>query len=267
VATGLREYFESPRRRKRAIVLGVVAAAATTVGLLIAFDSNTAPSQETKMTRGKPVVAPKNPKAVSLAAGDREAVLDVTRRFLVAGVLGEHFKRSWDLTGPELHEGFTRKSWGPDNSTIVPFRYKSVRFRFDHEYSTEVGLELALYPKPHDKDYPSPMVFDTVVTRYGKGHGKRANWRVSYWAPAPGQAQVVQSNTPQSKLSLADKNGGSGGQLSSVWLAAPAVVFLLILLVPITIGVREWRRNRRARRDYEASLPDLSTYTSSSRPS
>ena len=263
VAKGLSEFFESPRRRRRAIVLTLIAAAAATVALLIAFARNTAPSQETKMTNAKPVVSPGNPVAVRLTPHNRKVVLGIAREFLDSGVAHHHFKRSWDLTTSNMHYGFTRKSWGPDNSTLVPFHYESARWRLDHAYSTEVGLEVALYPKPHDKDYPSPMVFDVVLS---KTHAAKSPWLVSYWAPAPGSAQVVQSNTPPNKLALSDK-ADKPTQLSSLWLVAPAIVFLLILLIPITIGVREWRRGRRAKRAYESTLPSLSGYTSSSKPS
>jgi hypothetical protein len=265
MAKGLSGILESPRRRRRLIVLVVLAAIGATIGSLIVFDRNSAKTTETPLTKGAPAVAPANPTSVPLTPRKRAMMLNIARRFLESGVAGHHFERSWNLTGPEIHQGFTKKTWGPNNSTLVPFRYDYVRWRLDHSFQNEVGLQVALYPKPHDKDYPSPMVFDIVISHYA--HAKVQPWKVSYWEPAPGQAQVVHEQKPGTKLALS-KTGGGSNQLSSVWLIAPGIVFLLILLIPIVIGVREWRRSRRARRDYEATLPSLSRYTtSSSKPS
>jgi hypothetical protein len=130
----------------------------------------------------------------------------------------------------------------------------------DGSYKNTVYLEVAVWPKAgHDL---SPMVFYLDERRVHTNRGDR--WLVSDWQPAPGAAQVVQGNTRRTPFTPVPP---AENILSVRWLLVPLGVFLLILFVPATIAVREWRRNRRATRAYEASLPSLSNYTSSSKPS
>jgi hypothetical protein len=89
-------------------------------------------------------------------------------------------------------------------------------------------------------------------------HG-RSRWLVDQWVPAPGSAQVVQGNADPTGM---DRSTPPPQGLGAVWLALPAGIIAMILAIPLTLGVREWRRSRRARRSYESSLPPLSQYGS-----
>jgi hypothetical protein len=90
-------------------------------------------------------------------------------------------------------------------------------------------------------------------------HEGHPAWLVDQWVPAPGSAQVVQGS---SNPTAADRSTAPPQGLGSVWLLAPVGVLALGLSIPLLIGIREWRRGRRARRNYERSLPSLSDYGS-----
>ena len=95
------------------------------------------------------------------------------------------------------------------------------------------------------------MVFYMELQR---PRGKNGRWLVDQWVPAPGSAQVVQGAGNAASM---DRSTPAPPGLSSIWLLVPVAFLGLILLIPVLLGIREWRRGRRARRRYEASLPPL----------
>jgi hypothetical protein len=251
-----RRLVASPRQRRRLIALLVVLAAAAAVALLIAFQGNTAKSTATPMTKGKPTLPAPQPKNQRFTKTEASTVLPVAMRFVRDAVGRRDMHSAWNITAPVLRADTPRADWDKgENTEIVPFSVGRARWRVDYNYGTAVGLEVAVFPTK-SSEIKSPMVFYMELQKH-RAKGK-TSWLVDQWQPAPGSAQVVQSGNPLA----ADRSTPAAQGLGAAWLAVPAGIVALIVVIPLLLGVREWRRGRRARRRYEASLPSLSQYGS-----
>jgi hypothetical protein len=260
VAARVSTLLSSPRKRRRLVVLLVVVGVATVVALLIAFEENTAPSTDTPVTKGKPFVPAPQPKNIRFTKSERSVVLPVAMEFVRDAVGRKNMHSAWDISAPEIRSDTSRKDWDRgENTTIAPFPLHHARWRLDYNYRNAVGLEIAVFPQRH-AEIKNPMVYYMELKKSRRG--PRTRWLVDQWIPAPGSAQVVAGAVNP----LADDRSTPPPQnLGSVWLLAPLGVLGLVLSIPVFLGLREWRRNRRARRDYEATLPTLSDYGSSRR--
>lgn len=231
------------------ILLGVAAAAAI-VAFLVAYERNTAQPIDTPLTKGTPVVPAPNPKNLRFTKAEAGAAIPVAQRFVRDAVGRKDMHAAWALTAPVLRASTPRSQWDQGNNTeIAPFPLDHARWQVDYNYRTALGLEIAVYPLRHSS-IKAPMVFYMELQR---PHGKNGKWLVDQWLPAPGAAQVVQG----AGNAGADRSLPAPPGLSSVWLLVPVAFLGLVLLIPLLLGVREWRRGRRARRRYEASLPPL----------
>jgi hypothetical protein len=225
-----------------------VALVAAVAAYLIVFDRNTAPSTATPISNDPGYVPGPGPKSVPFTKQTQAAVFSVAQKFLKTCVPGSNAEACWNLSAPTLKQGYTHKEWKSGNP-IVPFPVERVKWKLDGSYKNLVYLQVAVWPQPgHDL---APMVFYLDVVQL---HRK---WLVSDWQPAPGAAQVLQQAQQRQGPPIAEPDNG----LSSRWLLAPLFVFVLILGVPLTVGVRDWRRSRRAQRAYESTLPSLSRYS------
>ena len=250
-----RRLLASPRRRRRLVALLVVGAVATVVALLVAFEHNTAKSIATPTTKGKPDVPAPQPKSHRFTKVEAKVVLPVAMRF-VRDAVGRHDMHSaWNITSPVLRADTSRKDWDRgENTEIAPFDVDHARWRIDYNYPRAVGLEVAVFPTSKS-DVKNPMVYYMELQK--ERHHGHTSWLVDQWVPAPGSAQVVQGNLDPL---AADRSTPAAQGLGAVWLALPAGIIALILAIPLTLGIREWRRGRRARRRYESELPSLSQY-------
>jgi hypothetical protein len=246
-----RSLISSPRRRRRLIAVLVVLAAATIVALLIGFDRNSAQPIATPVTKGTPYVPPPNPKNLRFTKAEAARVIPIAQQFVRDAVGRKDMRSAWAITAPVLRAGTPRQQWDRgENTEIAPFPLDHARWQLDYNYRTTVGLEIAVYPQKH-ASIKNPMVYYMELQR---PRGKHGTWLVDQWMPAPGSAQVVQG---ASNSLAANRSTSPPTTLGSVWLLAPVGLLGLILLIPLLLGVREWRRGRLARRRYEASLPPL----------
>lgn len=252
--------LSSPRRRRRLIVLLVVLAVAAIVAVLVTYESNTAPSLKTPETKGKPFLPAPQPKNVRFTKSEAAAVLPIAMQFVRDAVGRADMHSAWDITAASVRSDTVRKDWDRgENTTIAPFPVHHARWQLDYSYPAAVGLDIAVFPKK-DADIKTPMVYYMELAKRHR-HG-RTVWLVDQWVPAPGSAQVVQG---AANPLAADQSTSPPQGLGSVWLLAPVGVLALGLSIPLLIGIREWRRGRRARRKYEGTLPSLSDYSGRSR--
>jgi hypothetical protein len=229
------------------VVAGVAAA-------LIAFDRNSAPSISTPVTKGQPQMPPKQPKNVRFTKSEEATVLPVAREFLFEAVARHNMHRAWNISAPELRVDTSRSDWDRGENTIItPYPLHHARWELDYSYKNRVGLQVAVFPKKQAKI--GAMVFYMELKR-ATAHAK---WLVDQWLPSPGSEYIASGNTDPL---IADRSVGPPPGLSALWLALPLGVILTILGIPVGLGIRELRRNRRARRTYEATLPELSHYRS-----
>jgi hypothetical protein len=246
--------LSSPRRRRRLIWLALVVIVGGVTAALIAFDRNSAPSIATPMTKGKPQVPAPQPKNVKFTKREALEVLPVAQRFVFDAVARHNMHAAWDISAPELKADTSRADWDRgENTEVVPYPVDHARWSLDYSYHDAVGLQVAVFPKP--KASLGAMVFYIELKR-ARG-GRHSKWLVDQWLPSAGSSYIVHGKRDPNVLnrSTAPPQG-----LSTIWLVVPAGLLATILLIPVALGLREWRRNRRARRKYEANLPQLSQY-------
>jgi hypothetical protein len=221
-----------------------VAVSATVVGV---FFSNTGKRNETPFTKG-PVdrVAPL-PKSVKFTDDVRRDVGVVAAEFVATAVLRTNTERSYDLTDEAFHQGLTRAQWRTGNIPVVPYPREaidSVRWKLDYSYQDRVGLKISLLPKPTAK--VGGMVFNIELRRLGPPSNR--HWLVDYWVPA-GQQGAPPSRSAAGRP-LGPATSAKPG-LGAAWLFVPVgLVFGLIVLIPVVLAVRGWRRRVRADRAY-----------------
>jgi hypothetical protein len=100
------------------------------------------------------------------------------------------------------------------------------------------------------------MVFYMELKR-ATGNSK---WLVDQWLPSPGSQYIVHDKTDPFMI---DRTVANPPGLGAIWLLLPLGIVASILAIPLWLAIREFRRGRRARRNYEATLPQLSQYRSS----
>jgi hypothetical protein len=244
----VRRLLSSPRRRRRllwAIVAALLAAAVAVVGI---FYSNTGDKLEAPFTDEPVQVVPPPPKSVAFTNKIRREVGVVAAEFVATGVLRTNTKRSWDLTDRAFHQGISRKRWENANP-IVPYPKEAVavvKWKLDYSYRDRVGLKVSLQPRLTAK--VGAMVFNIELHKVGApGH---RHWLVDYWAPAGLESPPPNRSAAGQPLGPAEEPKPG---LGAAWLFVPiSIVFGAILLVPLVLIVRGWRRRVRADRAYSA---------------
>jgi hypothetical protein len=239
--------LSSPRRRRRLAWAGSGALVAGGIAFSMIYWANTGTTYELAPKGNEPidVVAPPPPPAPFSAARE-EGVLDTATRFLRTAVVREHVEKSWELTAPSLKAGYTPRSWATQDIPVQPYPVESARWDVDYSWEGVVGLKVALFPK-RGTNVPA-AVFDMQLRAFGKGDKRR--WLVDSWTP------TSYTQVPSGPL-LSTRNQSPPvyrSPLGASWLFLPLSILSLIVLVPLTVLVRGWLRDRRATRRYEASL-------------
>jgi hypothetical protein len=245
----MRGLFDSPRRRKRVLIVAVVVGAALLATLLGLLFRNTAKPQKETFEQGKAEVTHEQvPKR--LAPADRRAVLAVVNRFVEAGVAGKDIAAAYDLTTANLHAGVTREEWARGDNPIYRYPVYKHGVRISGSFEDEVTVQLYVRARSRKVE---PLGVDVGVTPVGSG--SKRHWLVDYFQPR--ETLVTAGDRPAS--GPAPKDPGIGPHLAERWLLVPLGIFMLILLVPLGLGVRHWAQGRAAEREFGDSreLPPL----------
>jgi hypothetical protein len=253
--------LESPRRRRR---LSIAAAAVGLVIPLVYLGLHFS-SPGSKGEANGPVVADTSydePKQVPFTPEKKRAVRKALREFIGTAVARQNLASSWDVTGPSLRSGMTREQWASGDIPVTP--YPAARHGqgawdvVNYSYPRKVGLEVLVFPKPGSGYSVATAEVDVV-----KGQDDR--WRVDYWMitkfHGPGSAAASDSASalsegppkvhklPGNKAAKRDatvESATTGSRANAMWLAVPFAVLGLIVVLPISIGIAVWLRNRRA---------------------
>jgi hypothetical protein len=267
--------LDSPRRRRRlSIALVAVGVAVPLIYLSVHYSSPGSTGAATG-----PEIAnsyEKTPKNAPFTAEKQRAVRRVLARFISSAVARKHIESSWDVAGPSLRAGLTRKQWASGDIPVTP--YPAARHGqgswdlVQYSYPKKVGLEVLVFPKPHSGYSVATADVDVV-----RGHDGR--WRVDYWmitkfhgpgATAPADAASALSEGPPNVHKLPGKHGATkpnasrrapkpsaaaaapagGSRAGGLWWAVPIGLLALIVVAPISLGIFMWLRNRRAAAEY-----------------
>jgi hypothetical protein len=238
--------LSSPRRRRRLTGWGGAALVVGGIAFAMIYWSNTGTDYDIAAARSEPAPPPPPLKRVPFTADVRKDVLGTAARFLRTAVVREHVEDSWELTAPSLKAGYTPRTWATQDIPVAPYPVDAAKWDVDYSWDGVVGLKVALYPK-RGEDVPA-AVFDMQLRAFGKGNNRR--WLVDSWTP------TSYTGVPNGPLL-----GGSSrppvqykSPLAPTWLFFPLAVLSLALAVPLGFLGRNWLRDRRAIRRYEASL-------------
>jgi hypothetical protein len=250
----VRRLLSSPRRRRRfirALLIVVAAGCAVAIGFLY---PNTG-REESGFTPGKPQVTHEEPPATPLSKNDIAATEQALDHFVMTAVLRRHLDESYDLVTDQLHGGMTRAEWRKGDIPVVPFAAEDFAFaksKLKYSRGNLARYDVLIWAKP--KAVTGSTSFSLELRAVGAG--KSRHWLVDYFQPLGGGLSMP-ARPSRNPLSVAQPSA-TDPPLGIGWVLVPLSIFSLILLVPTWLGIRGWRRNRRADREYATRpLPPL----------
>jgi hypothetical protein len=245
--------LQSPRFRRRLFwglgslaVLAVIAIGAILVG-------NTGRSNQTPIF-DRPAQFYREPPKAKLTQADRRDLFKAASQFIKTAVARKHLDSAWNMLGPEMKAGQTRKSWDTGNNNVIPFPAIGIaNWQVLYAYRDDVALDLGVVGDPH-----SDWAGKTFTIEFKRYKAQPQNWLVAAWVPkgigGAGQIKSVAS-APVAPPTVAT--------VSAKWLLAP-LGFLASLLLALSVwGIRNLVKQRRAAKRYKKLLG----YNSSSNPS
>jgi hypothetical protein len=174
----MRGSLGSPRFRRRLvwIAAGLGVPAAVVAGAIVI--GNTGKSTATPLTK-RPAWVYHQPKAMHLTQRDRLALLATSSHFIRTAVARQHLDEAWDLLGPDMQAGQTRRSWDSGTNNVVPFPVTGIAaWDVLYSYDNDVAFDLALVAKPGQD------VVGKTFTIELKRYPHRGNrWLVASWVP------------------------------------------------------------------------------------
>jgi hypothetical protein len=203
------------------------------------------------------------PKHAAFTLAKQRQVHQVLKEFISTAVVRHDVSKAWNIAGPTLKEGVTRKEWDRGDLPVVPYPALNKGWGdwsfVQYSYTDSVGLEVYLFPKPHSGW--SAMTADVELLK-----GKNGRWLVDYWMPKrfhgpPATAHATKSKTKAlrerhaskaktKKAAPAEAAAPTGPRVRGAWWALPLGLLGLAVLLPLTIGGFVWYRNRKAERDH-----------------
>jgi hypothetical protein len=212
--------------------------------------------EESKFSPGKPQVTHEEPPATPLSKADLKSTEQTLDVFVSTAVLRRHLDESYDLVTNNLRGGLGRDAWRKGDIPVIPFPAKDFAFaksKLRYSYANFARYDVLIWAKPHASTATTTFSMELKAV----GTGKHRHWLVDYFEPLggglsqpanPGQNPIAASTPVRSATKAA---------LGIQWVFVPLSIFALVLLIPIGLAIRGWRRNRRADRDYTRTLPPL----------
>jgi hypothetical protein len=234
--------LQSPRFRRRLLWSSLfVAATSAVVGGSILI-GNTGHRIDTPVTRG-PAWTYREPVELRMTPKLRREFLSRSLAFVQTAVTRKDVDKAYDMVGPSLRQGMSRRDWHTGNIPVVPFPAAGLmQWNVAYSYADDVALDLALVA-PRNQDTVG-KTFRIELKRYG------SRWLVEAWVPQG----ISSTNNVVSLHDELTNRPDPKAPLGAAWLLVPLGVLGTALLVPIGLGIRSWRVGRRAMRDYEAGL-------------
>jgi hypothetical protein len=229
----------------------------TAVVVLVSIHlGNTGHSQATPIDKTKKAWVYRAPTHIRLTKRDRIDLFTATSRFVRTAVAREQLDSAWDMLGPEMKAGQTRKSWDSGFNNVVPFKADAIEaWDVLYAYKDDVALDLSLVSGRKNGDNWAGKTFTLELKRDQSSH----RWLVASWVPkGVGGGGTLSANRPSGPPPPA-----ATAHISTRWLFLPGMFLGGLLLVLGAAGLRSAVRSRRASRRYAEALG----YKSSSSPS
>jgi hypothetical protein len=188
--------------------------------------------------------------APSISAADRAAVNRTLSVFVPAVIGRDHAERAWSLTTASMHQGSTRAEWRQGLVPVQPYPVVAgdhSGWRIDEAHPGRLSIALLVHLKKGNPLKLSAVSFDVDMKKQG------ARWLVDSAVTA---ATFAAAGTPSKILAANDygpgntpdpyaENEGYHSVIGATWIyVIPALLLVLVVLVPATILVVHRRRDR-----------------------
>jgi hypothetical protein len=246
----------SPRFRRRLLWLGGGACVTVVVVFASIRIGNTGRSHATPIDKTKKAWVYHAPTHMRLTKRDRLELFSASSRFVRTAVARKQLDSAWEMLGPEMRAGQTRRSWDSGYNNVVPFKADAIEaWDILYAYQDDVALDLSLVSGRRDGDNWAGKTFTLELKRDPASH----HWLVASWVPkGVGGGGTLSPNRPTGPPPVSVTK-----HISTRWLFLPGVFLGGLLLVLAAAGIRSVVRTRRASRRYAEALG----YKSSSNPS
>src|SRR6266487_2702533 len=149
--------LSSARMRRRLLWIGAIAGLVGVVVILavVVFPSSK-PWSAAKMSNQKADIV-HTPKHHRFDRREAPAVLGAAKNFIRTAVAEKDLAASWNVVAPSMKVGFTKRSWVKGDALPFPpypADLPRARWQLSFSYPTEVGIRVALFPKPQSKIKP-----------------------------------------------------------------------------------------------------------------
>ncbi len=125
----------------------MVVLAAAAVGAIMV--GNTGRSNATPLI-DKPAQVYREPPAMRLTSSDRRELFNTASVFIRTAVARKHLDSAWNMLGPEMKAGQTRKSWDTGDNNVVPFPAVGIaNWQVLYAYKDDVALDLGVVGDSH----------------------------------------------------------------------------------------------------------------------
>ena len=252
----MKRRLASPRFRRRLLWVGGSTSAVVLVVYIGVHYANTGRSNATPIDKTKKAWVYTAPTHMRLSKQDRLELFSTSSRFVRTAVSRARLDSAWDMLGPEMKAGQTRKSWDTGFNNVVPFKADGIEaWDILYAYNGDVALDLSLVAGRRSADNWAGKTFTLELKRDPASH----RWLVASWVPkGVGGGGTLSPN----RRSSGPVPVGVTTHISSRYLLLPGVFLGGLLLVLGVAGLRSVLRTRRASRRYAEAL-----YKSSSNPS
>jgi hypothetical protein len=204
---------------------------------------------------------PREQKEVPLTGATKREIRRTLSQFITTAVARHNVDTSWDLAGPGLKQGLTRRDWARGDIPVQPYpagrrglgSWELVQF----SYPRRVGLEVLLWPRRGAEIQPLSVEVDLV-------QGSNGRWLVDYWLPVkfrgggeepapPAAGRTKRTERPEREAAPREPPlGRVRSRANPLWWALPTAIIALVVTIPGVILLVQWRRNRRAEASYLA---------------
>jgi hypothetical protein len=201
-----------------------------------------------------PEQVPQIRRPVRVTPATRREVDAVLTAFVRHAVAREDPAKAWGLATPALKAGQTRAEWRRGDLPVYPFPAKvneAKGWRVIESFEDDLMVSVLMHSRPGTGR--GAIAYQVELKRLGTGDDKR--WLVDafipervYTPPSPNE-QPERSATPQ-------PSSVPSARLSPWWFVVPGIILSLIVLVPLSIVVVNWRRSVRAEKAYLRSVAE-----------
>jgi hypothetical protein len=193
----------------------------------------------------QPVV---EPSEVPLTAAERRAVNRTLLPFVASAVTRDDPAAAWDLVTPAMRSGISRSEWNRGDLPVVPYPVavpKELDWTVVTSYPGDLTLDLVLQPRRGSHRGAASFFVEMKRAAHGR-------WLVDsmYAEDVFGGGETEEPKAAATRPS--NEPLGPHGRLSPAWIAVPLGLLGLVIVVPVSIGLLSWRRQRAIDRRYRA---------------